>query len=102
MLTICVADTSSRKRERHDLGIHQCCACSHPRYRGSLWCREHLIEVGYVRDRVTPEMRDRGHMYPEEFIGWYWVDPTTGERISEDLEIDPKTGAPEPGDRISG
>lgn len=48
----------------------------------SMWCREHRIEVSYVRDRVTDEMRERGYMYPEEFIGWYWVDPETGEPIN--------------------
>lgn len=48
----------------------------------SMWCREHRIEVSYVRDRVTDDMRERGYMYPEEFIGWYWVDPVTGEPIN--------------------
>lgn len=47
----------------------------------SLWCREHLVEVGYVRRRVSPEARERGFMFPEEFIGWYWADPKTGEPV---------------------
>jgi hypothetical protein len=50
----------------------------------SLWCREHEVEVDYVRDHVSDEARARGYMYPEEFIGWYWCDPMTGEQIDDD------------------
>lgn len=50
--------------------------------RDSIWCREHLIEVSYVRNgRITDEDRARGYLWPEQFIGWYWVDPYTGEEI---------------------
>jgi len=51
--------------------------------RNSIWCREHLIEVGYVRDRLTDEMAEAGYIWPEQFIGWYWVDPKTGEKIED-------------------
>ena len=49
--------------------------------RDSIWCLEHRIEVSYVRERITDEDRLQGYMYPEEFIGWYWVDPRTGEAV---------------------
>ncbi len=53
----------------------------------SIWCREHLIEVSYVRNEISEEDRLAGYIYPEEYIGWYWCDPETGEPI--DLENDP-------------
>jgi hypothetical protein len=33
-------------------------------------------------------MRERGYMFPEEFIGWYWVDPRTGDVVDEDKRLD--------------
>ena len=50
----------------------------------SLWCREHQIEVEYVKERLRDGERERGYMWPEEFIGWYWCDPMTGEQIDDD------------------
>ena len=61
----------------------KCKACSHPTTRDSIWCREHQVEVSYVRNRLTDEQRAQGYMYPEEFIGWYWVDPETGEPVDD-------------------
>ena len=59
--------------------------------RDSIWCREHQIEVSYVvRGRITDEDRERGYMHPEQYIGWYWVDPYTGEAI--EWEDDDETG----------
>jgi hypothetical protein len=46
-----------------------------------MWCREHLVEVSYVRRRLTEDQEALGYICPGQFIGWYWVDPLTGEPV---------------------
>jgi hypothetical protein len=56
----------------------KCLACSHPTVDGGEWCREHQVEVEYVRR--DPSIRDvaAGALTPLEFVESYGV-PHTGD-----------------------
>jgi hypothetical protein len=58
-----------REKERR-LHAKTCRACSHPRHRGSLWCREHYVEVYWNYKR--------GELSWEAFVMFYGVDPDNG------------------------
>ena len=45
----------------------------------SMWCREHLIEVGYVKRDPTLRDRQMGYITRRDFLDLYGVDPYTGE-----------------------
>jgi len=66
-----------RQREKVRRLHAECCrACSHPRYRGSLWCREHYVEVYWNYER--------GELSWEAFVKFYGVDPENGMLVGRE------------------
>jgi len=51
----------------------KCLACSHPSVFQKRWCREHLIEVQYVKQDPSIEEGNRGFISPRMFRDMYGV-----------------------------